>query len=339
MVRSIYTQGSGGVVEFRTRTNSGGLGEGYDILIIDEAQEYTEAQETSLKYVVSDSDNPMTIMFGTPPTAVSSGTVFVKYRNTVLSGKGFDSGWAEWSVEEIQNPDNVESWYQTNPSLGKILTERKIRAEITNDDIDFNIQRLGLWLKYNQHSEISKVEWERLKLEKLPQLKGKIFVGVKFGKNGKNVSMSIALKTTSKKVFVETLDCRPIKYGDSWIIDFLLKADYESVTVDGANGQEGLATHMKDAGLKAPILPTVKQIISAGSDFEQGFYQELICHMGQVSLTQSTTNCEKRNIGSNGGFGYKSIKEDIDISLMESMILAYSACSRAKEKKKQRVSY
>lgn len=83
-------------MEFRTRTSSGGLGEGYDVLIIDEAQEYTEAQETSLKYIVSDSENPQTIMLGTPPTAVSAGTVFTKYRETVLAGRGFDSGWAEW---------------------------------------------------------------------------------------------------------------------------------------------------------------------------------------------------------------------------------------------------
>lgn len=79
----LYTS-DGGVVEFRTRTSSGGLGEGYDVLIIDEAQEYTEAQETSLKYIVSDSENPQTIMLGTPPTAVSAGTVFTKYRRQYL---------------------------------------------------------------------------------------------------------------------------------------------------------------------------------------------------------------------------------------------------------------
>ena len=44
----LYTS-DGGVIEFRTRTSNGGLGEGYDLLIIDEAQEYTETQETSLK--------------------------------------------------------------------------------------------------------------------------------------------------------------------------------------------------------------------------------------------------------------------------------------------------
>ena len=80
---------NGGIIEFRTRTSTGGLGEGYDLLLIDEAQEYTTEQETALKYVVSDSDNPQTLMFGTPPTAISAGTVFMQFRNRVLAGAGY----------------------------------------------------------------------------------------------------------------------------------------------------------------------------------------------------------------------------------------------------------
>ena len=63
--------------------------------------------------------------------------------------------------------------------------------------------------------------------------------------------------------------------------------------------------------------------------------------MGQQSLVQSVTNCDKRLIGTNGGFGYKSINENYDISLMDSMILAQWICG-AKTKtvtKRQRVSY
>ena len=145
----IYVENDG-VIEFRTRTSTGGLGEGYDLLIIDEAQEYTPEQETALKYVVSDSANPQTIMLGTPPTAISAGTVFQKYRDSVLKGDAFESGWVEWSVPEMTDPHNVDAWYDTNPSLGYILQERTIRSEIGDDDIDFNIQRLGLWLKYNK---------------------------------------------------------------------------------------------------------------------------------------------------------------------------------------------
>ena len=99
----IEVQGDG-CIEFRTRTSKGGLGEGYDLLIIDEAQEYQDDQETALKYVVSDSQNPQTIFCGTPPTAVSSGTVFTKFREKTLEGGNTNAGWAEWSVERETDP-------------------------------------------------------------------------------------------------------------------------------------------------------------------------------------------------------------------------------------------
>lgn len=106
---------TGGVIQFRTRTKNGGLGEGFDLLIIDEAQEYTEEQESALKYTVTDSQNPMTIMCGTPPTLHSVGTVFTKFRDSCLFGKGKYSGWAEWSVECERELTDVDAWYQAPP--------------------------------------------------------------------------------------------------------------------------------------------------------------------------------------------------------------------------------
>lgn len=51
----------GGIIEFRTRTSKGGLGEGFDLLIIDEAQEYQDDQESALKYVVTDSSTSVQV--------------------------------------------------------------------------------------------------------------------------------------------------------------------------------------------------------------------------------------------------------------------------------------
>jgi len=168
----------GGRIDFRTRTSTGGLGESFDLLVIDEAQEYTDDQEAALKYTIAASPNPQTIMIGTPPTPISSGTVFTKYRNNVLEGVLEDSGWAEWSVEEQSDVRDINLWYETNPSLGLRLTERTIRAEVGEDEIDFNVQRLGLWIRYNQKSAISENEWMALKVDTLPKLKGKLFVGI-----------------------------------------------------------------------------------------------------------------------------------------------------------------
>lgn len=335
----IYIKGGDARVEFRTRSSKGGLGEGFDLLVIDEAQEYTDDQESALKYVVSDSKNPQTIFCGTPPTAVSTGTVFTKYRNATIEGGTANGFWAEWSVEEESDVYDRDLWYRCNPSLGTILTERAILDEITTDLLDFNIQRLGLWIKFNLKSAISKAEWESLKVLKLPELKGPMFVGIKYGRDGNNVAMSIAIKTKDEKIFVETIDCREVRAGNAWILMFLSKANVKKVVIDGANGQQLLAEEMKAEKLKTPVLPTVKEIILANAAFEQGICQSNVVHMNQPSLAQAASNCEKRAIGTNGGFGYKAQREDIEIALLDSVIYAYWACSEFKEKKKQKVSY
>ena len=332
----------GGIIEFRTRTTKGGLGEGYDLLIIDEAQEYQDDQETALKYVVSDSKNPQTIFCGTPPTPISSGTVFVKFRDNTLKGKNSNSGWAEWSIEAKADADNVDLWYLTNPSLGTVLTERKIQDEITGttDDIvlDFNIQRLGLWVKYSLKSEISEADWDCLKVVN-PSFKGKLFIGIKYGVDGTNVALSLAIKTNDDRVYIESIGCKSIREGNDWILNILNRYPVERVVVDGVIGQSVLSQEMKDIGLKAPLIPTVKEVISANAMFEQAIFNKVICHNNQPSLREVATNVDKRNIGSSGGFGYKSLKPINDVVLLDSCILAYWICVSQKEHKKQIITY
>ena len=329
-----------GRAQFRTRTTKGGLGEGFDLLIIDEAQEYTTDQEAALKYVVSDSPNPQTIFCGTPPTPESSGTVFTALRDAVFSGTAEDAGFAEWSVSEKRDPQDVDAWYETNPSLGTILTERKIRAEIGADTLDFNIQRLGYWVRYNLKSAISATEWAQAKAAALPELTGKLFAGVKFGHDGKNAALSIAVKTADSRIFVEGIDCRPIRSGLDWIVSWLSAADLAGVVVDGANGQASLAALMKDARLKPPVLPKLADIVAAHAAFEEDLFGGRLCHMGQPALVESATNCEKRAIGTNGGFGYRSIKEGADVALLDSVVLASWLCrERGRKKTVQKVAY
>ena len=340
-LEKIVLMEEGGEIDFRTRSGKGGLGEGFDLLIVDEAQEYTDEQESALKYVVSDSKNPQTIFCGTPPTQVSSGTVFMNFRNEVLAGKKKNAGWAEWSVDEISDPHDVSLWYLTNPSLGTILTERKIEDEISGDDVDFNIQRLGLWLQHNLKSAISKVEWQAMQVSRHPQFENHDkYIGVKFGKDGTNVSMAIAVKAKNSKIFVEVIDCKPMRDGVKWIVDWLSQAqNVKKVCIDGANGQAMLAAAMKDEKLKKPILPTVKEVINANAVFEQAVFNKTLVHMGQEELTNVVSNCEKRNIGSNGGFGYNAQLPDTEIALMDSVILAHWLAVSDKSKGKQTIKY
>lgn len=331
----------GGRIDFRTRSTTGGLGETFDLLVIDEAQEYQDDQESALKYTIVSSENPQTIFLGTPPTPYSSGTIFPKLRRDILCGTKTNAGWAEWSVDQPTDVHDVDAWYETNPSLGYKLTERAIEDEIGEDTTDFNIQRLGLWIAYNQKSAISKTEWANLNADVLPKLSGKLSIGVKFGKDGINAAFSVAVKTADDKIFVECVACKPVREGVQWIIGLLkqMGVNYNKTVIDGANGAELLTAAAKDAGVKRLHTATSANCIEANAFFEQTMASKTLCHMVQPAVEQVVTNCEKRAIGSNGGFGYKSIKVGADIAILDSMILAVWGLEKFKTVKKQRVGY
>lgn len=335
-----WLKGSG-VINFRTRSSKGGLGEGYDLLIIDEAQEYTADQESALKYVVTDSKNPQTLMCGTPPTAVSSGSVFQKYRQNTLTGKNEDSGWAEWSIPELTDAHDPELWYETNPSLGYILSERTIRDELGDDQVDDNIQRLGLWLTYSQKSAISRKEWDSFMIQNSPVLAdSNIFFGIKFAKATENVSMAAAVRTADGKIFVEAIDCRSVRDGNSWMIAFLRNPHAVQAVIDGAGNQEILRQEMEDASVKCTaILPKVEDVVQSNALFEKNLFEGIICHRGQPALAQAASNCEHRAIGSRGGYGYTSILKGADVSLLEAVSLAHWACANHKEVREQIIYY
>lgn len=334
---------NGGEIHFRTRTETGALGEGFDLVIIDEAQEYQARHQTALRYVVTASRNPQTIMLGTPPTAVSSGTVFKDYRKAVLAGETTNAGWAEWSVPEISDVNDRELWYETNPSLGLTLAERNIVDEIgtTEDErLDFNIQRLGLWLKYSQKSAISRKAWETVRLDKMPQLTGKISVGIKYNVDGMTVTVAVAAKMADSGAFVEVYGRKPVREGTGWILAFLsaIRKSTGYIVIDGKNGSELLKKDMADAKLKIPIVASTGMVIEANQGFETAIYKGELKHMEQPSLTQVISNCEHRAIGTNGGFGYKAQQKDADITLLEATALAHWGAVNFKEVR-QRVSF
>lgn len=329
-----------GSVKFRTRTSKGGLGQKCDVEIIDEAQEYLVEQENTLKFLVSDSKNRQILMCGTPPTAVSNGTVFKAFREDVLANRTKYCGWAEWSVPTKTDMRNVDAWYETNPSLGQVFDEDAVELEIGSDELDFNIQRLGLWISYNLASAITEEDWQRTETEELPKLKGNTYIGIKYSANGLTVALTVACKTEDDKVFISAYDVRNIREGNDWIINFLKSTkSIDKVVIDGKGHDVILTQDMKNEGLKKPLIPSGSDFILANTQFEQAVYNDGLVHMPQPALDVAVTNCEKKKYGSRGAFIYVANVDTIDITIMESAVLAYWLCLNTKEQKGQRVSY
>ena len=337
-LEQIFLTGGGSIV-FRTRTEAGGIGESFDLLVIDEAQEYTQTQQGALIYTIAASPNPQTIFCGTPPTLTSKGDVFVNLRKQTLAGNAFDTGWSEWSIyEKPSDIMNVDLWYATNPSLGTILRERTIRSEDTNNVLDFTIQRLGYWHSYELKSEITEAEWGALKGNS--PLNGKLFAAVKFGADGANVALSVACKTADSKTFVECIDCRKQADGLTWIIDFLKRARISDCVIDGKGKSTILEAAINEEKMKCKtLIPASGDAVTACAGFRQSIDDGTIQHSGQPSVTRAVSNCEKRMIGNNGAFMFRSIKEGVEVAIVESLALAYWLCATAKPKRIQKIGY
>ena len=100
---------NGGHIEFRTRGNGSDMGRGgtFDLVVIDEAQSYTEAQAASLSPLNSaaPSGSPQTILMGTPPdpSNLSKGFIFANSINEIKENPTKEMSLDE--VKEILCPD------------------------------------------------------------------------------------------------------------------------------------------------------------------------------------------------------------------------------------------
>ena len=127
--QAIYLE-NGGCIRFTTRTNSLARGKTYDVLIYDEAQELTVAQQAASLPTISAGalGNPQTIYLGTPPDPECAGTVFRTMRDRVHGGTS-TVAWMEWGATEIGDPSDEPRWYETNPSLGLRLNPDAVEDE------------------------------------------------------------------------------------------------------------------------------------------------------------------------------------------------------------------
>lgn len=118
---------------------------------------------------------------------------------------------------------------------------------------------------------------------------------------------------------------------------FLKNADIQKAVVDG-NGSKSLIEQCGIVGFRKITVPKVAEVTQANGDFEQAVFSGHLQHMEQPSLDELVTNCEHRAIGSNGGFGYRTLVSGRDATLIEANALAYWLCETSKTTK-QVVNY
>ena len=329
---------------FRTRTRTNGLGATNDVLLLDEAQEETDAQQEALLPTISagKKQNQQTIRAGTPPSGGGSGTVFIRKRRNVLDGKVHDVCWQEWSVENITDPSDRDAWYATNPSLGYHLMLNAVKKEAGEMAIDsFNKMRLGWIAGVESQRAFTDDQWLPLAVERVVLPEEPILVyTIKFAPDGSAVSLCVGVLMDYNIVHVELIERKPRSAGTSWIVRWLFQNNRwrkaKKIIIDGASGTQLLVEELvrSERRISKKILtPNVKEAGAAYAAFNDGVENKLITHYNQPALNVSMKTVKRRDIGRDGMFGYASMNPDIQSDPVEAAAFAYYGALRfAKEK-------
>ena len=325
---------------FRTRTRTNGLGTTNDVLLLDEDQEETDAQQESLLPTISSgkNQNHQTIRAGTPPTGDSKGTVFLRMRKRVLEGKATDVCWQEWSVPTLTNPSDRDAWYETNPSLGYFLMLSAVKAESVKMATDsFNKMRLGWVAGVETMRAIGDEQWSELAVSKveLPENPSMVYA-IKFAPDASSVSLAVGVMMPDGKTHIEIIERKPMSAGTAWLASWLLERwrKPKKIIIDGAAGTQLLVEELvrSQPRLKKKILtPNAKEAGAAYADFHTGIEHKTLTHFDQPALNLSVRTVKKRSIGKDGMFGYASLNPDIQSDPTEAVAFAYYGARRFKK--------
>lgn len=334
---------NGGMIEFATRTNSGGRGETYDVIVIDEAQELTDEQLEALKptTLASDSGDPQMIYLGTPPNAKCPGTVFRNLHDKAHAGDSSVAWWLEWAATELGDPMDAELWYACNPALGYRIEEDVMAdAAATTSADGFFRENLGWWSRRaSLDAAIDADDWAACATD-APPADGLVSYGVKFSADGKVGALAACVRPEEGVPHVEVVSIRSTARGVKWFADFIAPrmASAAQVTFDGKSKADVLERKLIAARVpkRAMRKASPGDVVAACSMLEDAVSEGQMTHFAQPALDDSATKCAKRSIGKGGGWGFEGAN-GADPTAVEAAALAYWTAMTTKRNPKRKM--
>ena len=307
---------NGGHIEFRTRGSNSDMGRGgtFDLVVVDEAQAYTEAQDAALSPLNSaaPSGSPQTILMGTPPTPGTGdkGLVFARALRRLIETDQEGSCLHAWMVDEIGDIHDTERWYDVNPSLGYQLLFSALEKDATTMAPDmFAREHLGYIAKKEDHISraIPEEVWDACASDELKP-EGKTAYGVKFTSDGALVCLCGAVVPEDGKARISLIDYRPTGQGTQWLADWLNERYRQAscVVIDGRNGVDVVVDKIRPIWRmkESVVRPSARDMIAAVGTLTDALNEQTVTwYRKQEALRESAVTATKRPIAGGWGFG------------------------------------
>lgn len=299
---------------YLARSANSGVGFTVDVLIVDEAQQMSQAALDALLPTMSAVDNTQIIYTGTVPDELNDSEVWEGVRDRGRSGSDPRTGWMEFSPEGSDDPDIAdtidirdERHWLVNPGLGYRpgLTRETIEDEISRMSTD-SVRRLRLCVWPNRRpaekeklSELDLEVWKRHADPDAGVAGDGVVLALALGRGGGYGTIGAAVRVDSDSIAVEHLHT---ERGTRWIAPMLkeLKAEHGSalVVLDPKNAAAVLSALDRE-GVKY-LAMNLDEIAAAHTQFIEHVNAGLVPHRPQEEVTKSLELATTRNIGRAG---------------------------------------
>ena len=352
-----------GTLEFRGRKGDKGRGITRDVIIIDEAQDYSQEQEQRFGSINGSSEIGLTLMVGTPPPLDSNPADAASWRTTRAEAKSQEdlpwetrsskeTAWIEWGADAVKNKSDKDAWYRNNPSMGylprKALSESWFANRPSSMEV-FSVENLGYWSSQLKDRAIDVSSFNRLAVTgeelKVGTKGAKFAIGIKSNREDNQIHMGIAFRREDGKIaylHVQTFYRDEEGYDkllESLLIGPLKKSQCVAVYIDGPLAistvqpiliRHGL-WHAKRSRIRQGkiAMASMTDIARACSDLTTAIASKRLVHQNPEPLHAAVEDAGKRKIGESG-FGFITLSGLVDVIPLEVCALAvYGVESRA----------
>ena len=334
----------GGLIELGARTGGAGRGSSFDVLVVDEAQEYEEDEQEALEPTTSaaPSGDPITIYMGTPPKDLSErGEPFVRVRNAAVTGADKRSSWVEHSASgDVDKMTEAElrvftadrkNWADANPALGGRIKVRTVETEFHKfSPRSFARERLNMWPTPSEAGKkaFTPEKWDGLAIEN-PDPEWPIAAfGVDMNPERTKVSIGVSTFADGEIIHLEMAADAPFdEAGTTALVDWLWERAKRRVPIvlDAYSPARDL--------LEAPLKrKKMKVFILSGNEYTQACAllheavekHPAISHFGQEHLDNSAKDAVKDPIKNRpGSFKWNRASLESDLAPLVAVTCAF----------------
>lgn len=349
---------NGATVQFKARSGPGGKGFSSDCLLLDEAQILGSRAWTSINSTMSAMPNPQVWLLGTSPQDEDDSFAFDAVRRSAVDGKSTNAAWCEWGVsvesEEYRvaradleakrwTPEIEYLCWSGNPAWNTRLNLEVVRGEFeTYDKVKFAQDRLGAWLDDTiTRGIVDADEWDDLAIDPADApTDGVQAFAVKFSADGERVSAAVALRPDDGPVHVEGFGVQSIADGVAQLVPWLADRwrDSAVILLDGKAGAGDLLGELRAAGVpKSRVrLVTTDEAITAHAGMLRAINEGDVTHLAQPGLDAQVQVAGKRKIGQAGGWGWRPVTPDGDVTGLDAVTLARHGAVTTRQKTNKR---